>query len=158
MPVPAPKQLVTALIFSAAFCMSANAADQPPVTLTISGPQTVTVGDTVIIHPVLKNVSNRPIGISLGRPYTVLVHDESGKELSRKPGVLAGSSVSTNLMAGELASDFNTNLSSWYDLSLPGKYSVRFSRYLVNDDLRTLLIESNEITITIIAPPKKNGQ
>jgi hypothetical protein len=35
-----------------------NAADQIPLTLTISGPQTVTVGDTIIFHEVLTNVSN----------------------------------------------------------------------------------------------------
>ena len=43
----------------------AGAEDNRPFTVTISGPQTVAVGDDVVIHVVLKNVSNHAIQIEL---------------------------------------------------------------------------------------------
>ena len=56
------------------------AAVQIPLTFTISGPQTVSVGDKIIIHVVQKNVSNHPIQIVVWWAYDVIIHDERGKE------------------------------------------------------------------------------
>lgn len=147
--------LVAALVASPSLCMSANAADELPLTLTISGPQTVTVGDTVIIHAVLKNVSKRTIEFSFGKPYTVLIHDENGEELRRKPGISgwAGSSALGEIKPGDASEDFLTSLSK-YDLSVPGKYFVIFKRRLNPSDPESYILQSNEITINVTARKK----
>src|SRR5271168_5360602 len=76
----------TALILSSVFCPSAHAADQLPLTITISGPRTVAVGDNIAIRVDVKNVSNRTIQFSTGKDYVLRFRDEYGGESSRKPG------------------------------------------------------------------------
>jgi hypothetical protein len=137
------------VLLAYAFPVRGDSTDELPLSLTISGPQTVNVGDVVIIHAVVKNVSKRTIRVSFGKPYTVLIHNENSKEPSRKPGVWAGSSASGDVQPGEAVEDFLTNLTSEYDLSLPGKYFVLFRRRLYDNDPKSLILESNEITITV---------
>ena len=147
--------LITLLILSSSLCMSAQRASELPLTLTITGPQTVTVGDTVTIHAILKNISKRTMSVSFGKRYTIVIHDENGKVPSRKPGVWAGSSASGDIKPGEAAEDFLTNLSSEYDFSSPAKYVVLFSRRLDDSDPKSPILESNEITINVTLPKKE---
>jgi hypothetical protein len=129
-----------------------NAADQIPLTLTISGPQTVTVGDTIIFHEVLTNVSNHPIAISLGMQYTILIREENGKEVSHKSGNWAfiGNSYPGLIEPGKTISDHPTALGDEYELK-PGRYVVRYQRSIDDDDPKSPILQSNEITITVLS-------
>ena len=148
--LPVSRMLVVPLILLSPLCVSAHAADQPPFTITISGPQTVTVGDPVIIYPRVKNISDRKIGFEMGRQYIVLIHDESGKEPSHKPGdwVWAGSAGHSDIEPGKDFPDFPTKFSE-YDL-VPGKYVVQFARHIDDNDPKSPIIKSNEITFTVV--------
>jgi hypothetical protein len=114
--------VTTLILLSSLSASAAYAVDPPSLTMTISGPQTATAGDDIIISVVLKNVSNRIIPLWLGDPYTVLVHNESGEGPTRKSGGRAGSAISASIEPGKTLTDFPVNLISEYDLSVPGKY------------------------------------
>jgi hypothetical protein len=153
MKLQSPRILITLLILSP-LCRSSYAADRPLIAITIRGPLTIAVGDQIPIHSVLKNVSNHRIQIWLGATYTVVIHDENGKELSRKPWLTEGSSGPTSIEPGDTAADFGTDLKGLSILSRPGRYVVQFTRPLDYADLNSPIVESNEITISVILPKK----
>jgi len=139
----------------ACLCMPANAADTPPFTVTLSGPDTVVAGDKVILSVAMKNVSDHAIRIFFGERYTILIHDEDGKEPVHKgPG--GGSSGYVPVEPGKIFTD-REYLSAEYDLSKPGKYLVQLSRQEDDEDLKSRIVKSNEITITV-APRKQDRQ
>jgi len=146
--------LITLLILSS-LCRSSSAADHPPITLMISGPQTIAVGDQIPIRAVFKNVSNHRIGVWLGETYTVVARDENRRELSRKPWPVDGSSGSTEIEPGSTAEDFRTDLKGLPALSRPGRYVVQFTRPLDYGDPKSPIVESNEITIDVTLPKKE---
>ena len=59
--------------------------------------------------------------------YIVLIRDEKGKELSRKPGLTGGSAVLGISIEPEMTFPETMNLSLQYDLSIPGKYGHKYS-------------------------------
>jgi hypothetical protein len=139
-------------------CASANAADKLPFTLTISGPDSVTVGDEIKINAVLRNVSNQTAGITWGVRHIVLIHDEKGDTPLPKPGLRlwAGSSGHLSLAPGQTSSQYIvvSGERSEYELTRPGKYVVQLQRPM--DDVgypEGSVVESNKITITIVPKP-----
>jgi hypothetical protein len=130
----------------------AGAADEKPqpLTLAISGPQTIVEGDTVMIKAILKNVSNSRILFWSGEFYTALIHDQSAKVL--RPRSREGWSTSSSLGYLEPGMTFReqVNLSSMCDLSAPGRYFVRLSRPTDIDHTEGGAAESNEITISVV--------
>jgi hypothetical protein len=130
----------------------------PPVTLTISGPETITVGEKANISAVLRNVSSHTIGIMWGETYTIQIHNESGKEPPPKPGLWGtggGSGSTVDIEPGKTFTELVAGLGV-YDLSAPGKYFVRVKRplHIVNNppgSTESSILESNEITITVVS-------
>lgn len=57
-------------------CPATSGASELPLTLSISGPQTVTVGDRRPITVALKNASEIGATIPWGVPYTTIIHRE----------------------------------------------------------------------------------
>jgi len=149
------------LIFLPLVCAPANATDKLPFTLTISGPESGTVGDEIRISAVLKNLSNQTVQIEWGIQHTVLIHAENGEEPRPKPGlrVYAGSTGRLSLAPGQTSLQYVivSGEHGDYDLSKPGKYVVRLQRPM--DDAgypKGSVIESNPIIITIV--PKQHGE
>jgi len=140
------------LIAQSAGSTSPSTGVQPPVTLTISGPSSMKEGETITIHESLTNVSRNPVVIALWRGYTAVVHDNRGIELQRKPGDwrIAGSVPLHRLMPGETVQDSNTVFGNQYELK-PGRYTVEYTRPLDANDPSSQLLESNKITINVIA-------
>jgi hypothetical protein len=151
---------LTVPIMLALVCASANAADKLPFTLTISGPESVTVGDEIKVNAVLKNVSNQAVGVTWGVRHIVLIHDEKGDTPRPKPGLWswAGSSGHLSLAPGQTSSQYIvvSGERSEYELTKPGKYVVQLQRPM--DDAgypEGTVFESNKITIAIV--PKSPG-
>lgn len=135
-------------------CLAARAASELPLTLTITGPQSVTVGDEITIAVVLKNISPQKIAVSSGGPYIPIIHDEHGKVPPLKPGLwLRAGSAGLAWLEPEMSfTDYAAPLRQ-YELS-PGKYIVKVKRPLDSPDYpKDTMLESNEITITVL--PKK---
>ena len=133
-------------------CISAQTTKQLPLTLTISGPQTVAVGGSVIIQPRLTNVSNNKLTVWSGREYTVIIRDESGKNVNPKSGDWDGSSGVGVIEPGEERSDFSIEI-GWRFNHVPGKYVVQLVRRIDYDDPKSPSIKSNEIAITVVPAP-----
>jgi hypothetical protein len=136
--------------------LAANAASEPPLTLTMSAPHAMTVGDKLVVTAVLKNVSNQIAAIPWGVPYTTVVHREDGQVPPLKPGYWA-SGGSRFLVPIEPGKTFTVNMTllSRYDLA-PGKYIVQIKLPLRDPNYpKDTMIDSNEITITVL--PKRPG-
>lgn len=143
-------------------CLPAHAADQQPITLTISGPQTIPAGQKIEIDAVLTNVSKDPVRLVGGVPYTVQIHNEHGKVPPLKPGIWMGSGGSMGVLTLQPGKPFTQSVGGYlnkYDLSAPGAYVVRATYPLAVVDrpvppqqvIQQSTLESNEITIRIVA-------
>jgi hypothetical protein len=133
----------------------ADTATPIPVTLSISGPETVGVAEPLVINPSFKNVSNHAIkGFLFGAGYTMLIGSESGKEWRLKPGTWTrgGSSAFADLQAGEVKSDFPARIDSGYNFA-PGRYTVQLARRMDMNDPASPVIKSNQITINVPGAP-----
>jgi hypothetical protein len=64
-----PALAVMAIIFS--LCVPALAADKPPQTFTISGPETIVAGEAVLIQSITKNVSAHTIRLEEDGPVKI---------------------------------------------------------------------------------------
>jgi hypothetical protein len=130
-----------------------SATEKPPLTFTISGPKTVTVGAILRLQVVQKNTSDHKITLVAGAYYDVLIRDENGKEPDLKPGIMAGS-----IRFGELQPQetFTEVAGVPYDLH-PGRYTVQLSRHFETWNTTSPVITSNKITIIVTdaanAPP-----
>jgi hypothetical protein len=131
-----------------------------PFTLTISGPESVTVGDEISVTAVLKNISNQTASYEWGLPYIVSVYDVNGKTVQKKPGKMGyfGSAGFVKLASGQTSSQrvVISGLGGEYDLTKPGKYVVKLQRPM--DDAgypQGSVVESNKITITVV--PRQPG-
>jgi len=156
-----PKRCIAALILTSSLCTSASAVSKPPITLTISGPQTIAAGEKVVIQSALKNELKLELEVVWGEVYIIQIHDKNGKELRHKPGLwgAGGSSSITGIKPGETFREL-VSLDG-YDLSVPGKYAVLVKRplHIVGNSQRATessILESNEITITVL-PRKQDG-
>lgn len=151
---------LTVLFFMPLVCASANAAEKPPFTLTISGPESATVGDEIKIKAVLKNISSQKVEIEWGIQHTILIHAENGEEPRPKSGirVYAGSSGRLSFAPGQTSLQYVvlTGEHGDYDLSKPGKYVVRLQRPMEDAGYpKGSMVESNQIIIAIV--PKRHG-
>jgi len=131
---------------------TASGAQKPPFTVTISAPATVVAGGDLFVEVETKNVSKEAIQIVWGELYTIMVRDESGKEVAPKPGTRGGSSALVSVEPGMALKD-RVPLSSNYDLTELGKYVVQVTRPLHHDDPKSDRVQSNAITITVV--PRK---
>jgi len=141
-------------------CLPAQAVDKLPVTLTISGPQTIPVGKKIEIDAVFTNVSNHTVRVSRAVLYTLQIHDAQGKVPPIKPGfgVASASGNSFAIEPGKTVTEPIGGLLVKYDLSTPGVYVVRVTRPLIIVDdqfpahvIQNSTLESNEITIKVVA-------
>ena len=155
-------QLIAAMITLSSITLPAQAIDKLPVTLTISGPQTIPAGKIIEIDAVLTNVTKKTITFWWGYLYTLQIHDEHGKVPPLKPGLWLNGGGSTGPHAIEPGETFGEpigGLLSKYDLSVPGVYVVRVTYPLVIVDgdfprqhvVQSGILESNEITIKVVA-------
>jgi hypothetical protein len=150
-------QLATSLVLLSLLCPSAFASENSPLTLTIRGHETVTVGDPVLVDATFKNISNHVIrGFWSGEEFTVSIHDESGQELKPSPVVWGriGSPPQNDLQPGKEIWEFSVRIDGRYNLQ-PGRYIVQLARHTDINDPRSPIIKSNEITITVVASAKQ---
>ena len=152
--------LAASLLLSSALPISAHAADEPPLTLTISRPDKVIMGNPIVIHSVVKNVSDRTIAFAFGwGPATVLILDESGREMSADWSGRGGSSslmaIKVEIKPGATSGDSPARIDSLYNL-FPGKYSVQFGYHVDPNDPESPIVKSNAITITVLSPSDRH--
>jgi len=133
---------------------SVVAADEPPLSLTISGPHTAHVGEQIFVRRVLTNLSSHHIQIFIGTQPTIIVHDENGKIVPQTAGGWGGSFGFVGIDPEKSSEDTRVELSKECDFSKPGKYTVQFERPLDYEDPKSVLIKSNLYTITITPAAK----
>ena len=157
----ARRQFAASLVLLSLLCLPANASDNLPLTLTISGPQTVTAGNRIIVQPVVKNVSDHTIrGFWFRTDYVVTILNEDGLELI--PGAkdwggstsLMPSLMPIDVSPGATRSDIPVRLDLMYNL-VPGKYSVQFACHVDPNDSKSPMVKSNWITITVTRATEK---
>lgn len=130
---------------------------QTPFSITIStDKQTVIAGSDVYIKIKLTNTSDGTVDCSsaysngLDRRYLYDVHDKDGKSVE-KPGEhheLNGVSFSMcDLPPGDTANG-ETRITTLYDLTKPGKYTVQLSRFIGKDE-KEGLVKSNTLTLVV---------
>jgi hypothetical protein len=151
---------IAAMVALLSLRLPAQAIDKLPVTLMISGPQTIPAGKKIEIDAVLTNVSNDTVRIWRAVPYTLQIHDEHGKVPPIKPGVgvygLSGADFP--IEPGKTYTEPIGGLLDKYDLSTPGVYVVQLTPPLlmVADQtpmhvIQKSTLESNKITIKVVA-------
>ena len=149
--------MAVTMMFLALPCIAENTAAALPVTLTISAPETVTVGDDIIIDLKLKNVSTQRVTVPWGMAarLDVIIQDEHSNVPPLKPGFWprAGSGATHPIEPGETFEIIPSAPLGKYDLA-PGKYFVKI-KYPLEHLQRPAgpndkMVESNEITITVL--------
>jgi hypothetical protein len=104
-----------------------------PLTLKLTGPETVAAGDAVRVDLTLKNMSNfeiiGPVHQLNLLKYAFSVRDASGREVPLNDNAegVKGANTITTVQPGETVSSY-TVLSEFYDLSQPGTYHVQVSQ------------------------------
>jgi hypothetical protein len=149
--------LLTLMVF-AAISSGFGQTAKPPFTITISADKpTVVAGSHVYIKIKLTNTSDHNVDRStaysngLDRKYIYDVRDEDGKSVE-KPGEhheLNGVSLAMGELAPGDSVDGETRITTLYDLTKPGQYTVQLSRYIGNDEKQGV-VQSNTITITVL--------
>lgn len=137
-----------------------------PFTITISTPQTtIKVGEDILIHVVLTNVSDHgiripPVTLDATCDYIIQVQGEKGL-VSSKPNcsgshimglrqLKPGESVEGNITLSEI-SHYDSKVDDMvktFDFTSPGEYEVQLSRYL-SDDPDKENVTSNKLIITV---------
>jgi hypothetical protein len=141
--------LAASLLLSSSLSISALAADEPPLTLTITGPKTVTVGDPIVIRSFVKNVSNRKVGFEFGHWFSMaVIYDEYSIEITPDTRDWSGSTHVLGILPGETKED-SSRIESLYPF-VPGKYGLQFVGHVDPNDPNSPIIRSNEITITVL--------
>jgi hypothetical protein len=144
-------------------------ATQPVISLTLSSAQnSVKAGSPILVKVVMTNISGHGIGITEethGRDYHIEVRDEKGKlppdtKLGSvwngnhpvvHPELLSPSDLSGNLISGTMPAGEKQNtgldVSRFYDMSQPGKYSIQVQR--ADPENPSIVVKSNTITVTV---------
>jgi len=146
--------LVALVTFNSAFGQTAK----QPFTITISTDKpTVVAGSHVYIKIKLTNTSDHTVDRStaysngLDRQYLYDVCDENGNSVE-KPGEhheLNGVSLATGELAPGETANGETRITTLYDLTKPGQYTVQLSRFIGKDEKQGV-VKSNTITITVV--------
>jgi hypothetical protein len=150
------------LIFvsSAAISTSFGQTTKEPFTINIStDKQTVEAGLDVYIKIKLTNTSDEVVDCSssdsnaLDRRYIYDVRDENGKsvEIPGDHPELGGGSIQFCELAPRDSRTSGSRLSTLYDFTKPGQYTVQVSRY-VGKSAKEGVVKSNTITITVVGP------
>ena len=147
---------------------AATGESSKPFTIAISTPQTtIKVGDGILIHVVLTNVSDHGISIPPATlnatcDYIIQVQGEKGL-ISSKPDC-SGSHITgiRQLKPGEsvegkitLSEIFHydskvDDMVKTFDFTSPGEYVVQLSRH-ISDDPDKEIVKSNKITIIVVS-------
>jgi hypothetical protein len=156
------RAVLTILIASlAASGSTSGAVKEAPFSLSIAAPSTVQVGSNFNIDITITNVSSTPITLSRGNPaieYDFDVKDSRGQQVAetathKRIRDTSKSSVIYRLTRLVLepgkSSHQRVNLSDYYDLRLPGKYSVQLQR-MVPERLGGGMVHSNTIEFTVV--------
>lgn len=165
---------IAIIVTAACFCAFAHAAAQstkPAFSLTISTTNsTVTLGSPVMVKVTMKNESEHNISVYTentsdqgGFVYKADVWDEKGstapetkfgrsiqghdtpEELRREPYIIVTSGGEGSLAPGQTIID-QVNLNKLYDLSRPGKYTIRLRRFDLESNSFVL---SNKVTVKV---------
>jgi hypothetical protein len=143
---------------------------KPPFSLTIAATDSVVKSGSVIwVDAIVKNTSDHEISVfstldHLGNEYnadvwtdksTLAPETRLGREINnhttpedeRTPQIRISNGASRPLMPGKTFID-HVNVSTMYDLSQPGKYTIQFRRY---DEESKTTVKSNKITVTVTA-------
>jgi hypothetical protein len=153
-------------LFGAVFAQSGGS----PFSLTVSAATaTIREGGELRVQVTMKNITNHDIGIALPRgddsaedSYEIEVLDEKGEPApdtafsrdrkdpgdARHPRVRVGSTVIDTLKPGAELKD-EAVITKLYDLTMAGKYVVRFSRR-IEEEQGGGTVKSNAITITVV--------
>ncbi len=141
--------------------------DPPLCTVTITAPETsIKVGSEVKLDIATKNVSDRTIYVvysTVGRNMKIDVRDSEGNPVSETPFGLkvhgtdpkrapfAGTVFSTRVsLKPSETSQEKLVLDKEYDLTKPGRYSIRVQRSDVLSDTNTVIfVKSNTIIVTV---------
>jgi len=154
------------LIFvsSAAISTSFGQTTKQPFSITISTEkQTVETGLDVYIKIKLTNTSDEVVDCSssdsnaLDRRYIYDVRDENGKSVEipgEHPELWGGSWRGPCALAPRDSRTSGSRLSTLYDFTKPGQYTVQVSRY-IGKSAKEGVVKSNIITITVVGsqPP-----
>lgn len=144
-------------------------SSKPPFSLTITADSVVKSGSVICVDATVKNTSDHEISVfstadHLGNEYSADVWTDKstlapetrlGREINnhttpedeRTPQIRISSGGSIQLKPGKTFTD-HANVSTMYDLSQPGKYSIQFRKY---DDESKTTVKSNKITVTVTA-------
>jgi hypothetical protein len=143
---------------------------KPPFSLTITAADSVVKsGSEIWADATVKNTSDHEISVfstsdHLGNEYnadvwtdksTLAPETRLGREINnhttpedeRTPQIRISSRGSIPLKPGKTFTD-HANVSTMYDLSQPGKYTIQFRKY---DDESKTTVKSNKITVTVTA-------
>lgn len=144
--------------------LGSSAWAQPPnapfsIKLSTVKPE-VKAGSDIYLRIQMTNTSNHDVDCTRvasngsDRAYTYDVFDANGNPLEKRtrkhPEIgETFSSWPCVLKPGESTSEDDSLLSSLYDMTRPGKYSVQVSRYISGDRKENGVTKSNMITITV---------
>jgi len=145
---------------------AATSDSSHPFTITISAPQnTIKVGDDILIHVVLTNVSDHGISIppktlDATCDYIIQIQGEKGL-ISSKPDcsgshimgirqLKPGESVEGNITLSDII-HYDSKMDDMvktFDFTSPGEYVIQLSRH-ISDDPDKEVVKSNNLTITV---------
>ena len=138
------------------------AAQSAPFSIRLSAEKPeVKAGARIWVQIQMTNLSNHNVDCTRApsngsdRAYLYDVRDEKGTPLEKavRKHLEIGETFSSRpcvLKPGESTSEDENFLSPVYDMTRPGKYSVRVSRYISGGRKEDGLVKSNKITITVI--------
>jgi hypothetical protein len=150
--------LLLAVIFP--FLAPAAAQSAPfSISLSTQKPE-IKAGSKVWVQIQMTNLSNHDVDCTRApsngsdRAYRYEVRDEAGNAVGpfarKHPEIGETSNIwPCILKAGEATTKDDNLLSGLYDMSKPGKYVVRVSRFVSGTRKEDGVVKSNEITITV---------
>jgi hypothetical protein len=158
--------LVIAAIAAVPAIFATTSDSKQPFSITISAPQaSIKVGDDILIHVVLTNISDHGISIppktlDATCDYFIQIQGEKGL-ISSKPDcsgshimgirqLKPGESVEGDISLGEI-SHYDSKVGDMvkvFDFTSPGEYEVQLSRHIADDPAKEIL-KFNKITIKI---------
>lgn len=137
---------------------SAGSPKQPFAVAISAVNPSVKSNDPIEIKIRLANGSNYPITASgtwdrgLDISYDYDIRDSAGRppELKKREGPITGAARISTLDPGKAAEEV-LDLSRWYDMRAPGKYTIQVSRNIRDTRNHEVgIVTSNKITITVV--------
>ena len=157
---------LTVTVLPASSTPAYSQTSQQPFTINIStDKQTVEAGSDVYIRIKLTNTSDQAVDCTswytnaLDRRYIYDVLDENGKSVAI-PGdhpELGGGSIQFCELAPRDSTNTGSRLTTLYDFTKPGQYTVQVSRY-IGKSAKEGVVKSNIITITVLPAPPPPAQ